>query len=1289
MDRLKIQLLGPFRITRESGEEVSLPTRKSAALIAVLAAEPGRKQSREAMADLLWGRSGEEQARASLRQCLSGIRKELGKAASCLKADATTLSLDPDLVGVDTEQIRRRLKGASEELPVEELIAGQFLEGFGLREDGFENWLSVARMRAHDSVTDFLHRRLLEVSEDGRLEEMQKTARLATAFDPYDEVAHRELLRFYSESGRLSDAIKHYEQIASKFRRDLDVELSEETEALFAAIKARSRSSGAQVHAAPEEPAQEDVNKDAGERRSGGGELRNCVVLYGRLETRGAGSAEALEADFETVQESLAALRDSAEELGGYLEHSSGREFQVYFGLRRAHTNDAARALYLAQLTSGSTKSSGAKATPPASQNPGVAFRAGLSAGRLLVRFDKGSQRAEAFGEPQETAERLREAAGPGEILIDEAIRRSLGQSAGISRCRQPELDCWRVDLGEALLGAPAPSGPLVGREGELQQAIAALESCVSSKRGTLLVITGFAGIGKTRLTHALRDAARQRGIRWFQGNVLDFGARKGEDAISTVVRELILEAAEGDVPEDPDDEALLGLARALVPADRLPSLYEVLGLPLPSSLAQMHESLPTETRRERKYETLDRLLRSAIGTGPSVICIEDVHWSDEDTDEALEQMSQLINDLPLTVVMTTRPEENRQANRWLSLTHDLRSVVIRLAPLHRDDAERLAESFANTSAEFRESCIARAEGNPLFLEQLLRNADALGKQGVPTSIQSVIQARIDALQSSARKTLQAAAILGQRIELDAVVHLLDGDEPELDALQDAYLIAPERESFLFTHALIQESVYQSLLRKDRLELHERAARWFDGRDAILHAEHADKAGLPIAAEAYLLAAREQLAAFRHTRALSLVAAGLEKAEQGRVRHRLMLLKAEVLHNIGEISASIETCRAVADDDPEAETLCDALLGLAGAMRVSDELEQAFEHLEEALQIAQEGNLTDRIPQIRYLRGAIFFPLGRVEDCLKEHKLAVAAARDSHAPFVEAQALGGLGDGYYACGQMLKARETYIECVKQAEQHGFFWISAANRTQIGSLNLYLLQFREGRDIARQAYEEAQSVGNNRAALNAQISSAELSLEIGDWDAALAHLGNAEELIARLSSMRFKARVMHYRARLLMANGEKDKALTLLEKAYEISEEIGAGYIGATICSSIALCVSDPQRRKKALEEAARLIEQGAVFYNIFEYHRDLIELAFMEERWTDAEKAADAMERAIVEDLPLVTSLAARGRLVSRVEMGRADKRDWQDLHSLAEKFRAAGAQPYLGRIEAALGKER
>lgn len=233
---LHLELLGDFRLRTESGSLVTISAKKSQAMLAYLAVKPAQMVSRDKMAGLLWSSTAPEQARQSLRQTLSTLRKELSQVSSqkILVEEGDFLSLDASLVYVDVVEFETLItSGTAEALdPATSLYAGDFLDGFLIDEEKFDQWVIAERDRLHRLALR-AHAQLVEqLSRAGSVDEAIGVAQRALRIDPLQETMHRTLMRLYMQSGDLLNALQQYDTCAKTLRRELDVEPDAQTKAL-------------------------------------------------------------------------------------------------------------------------------------------------------------------------------------------------------------------------------------------------------------------------------------------------------------------------------------------------------------------------------------------------------------------------------------------------------------------------------------------------------------------------------------------------------------------------------------------------------------------------------------------------------------------------------------------------------------------------------------------------------------------------------------------------------------------------------------------------------------------------------------------------------------------------------------------------------------------------------------------------------------------------------------------------------------------------------------------------
>src|SRR5262249_17594497 len=214
MASLNLLLFGGFQANATSDQPVVVPTKKAQALLAYCAISPGRFHQREKLAALLWGDTSEQHARNSLRQSLFVLRTALGRSLNrALIADGDTIAVDSSIVDVDAVAFERlaseSIVGALEAAAA--LYKGEFLDGFGLDERPFEEWLMGERERLRERMMEVLARLFRQQCAQARNDAAIHTARELIALDPTQETVHRALMRLYTLIGKRDAAIKQYE----------------------------------------------------------------------------------------------------------------------------------------------------------------------------------------------------------------------------------------------------------------------------------------------------------------------------------------------------------------------------------------------------------------------------------------------------------------------------------------------------------------------------------------------------------------------------------------------------------------------------------------------------------------------------------------------------------------------------------------------------------------------------------------------------------------------------------------------------------------------------------------------------------------------------------------------------------------------------------------------------------------------------------------------------------------------------------------------------------------------
>ena len=366
------------------------------------------------------------------------------------------------------------------------------------------------------------------------------------------------------------------------------------------------------------------------------------------------------------------------------------------------------------------------------------------------------------------------------------------------------------------------------------------------------------------RVQRCLDKIENESGIRWLEGRCVSYG----ETLPYWPFRDLLRTEWIGAGADEAELRVRVGLRRRLEQlfADRAGELYPYLGVLLdlalePEAAAHIAQLSP-EALQWRTFEVVGELVAALADVAPLVVAVEDLHWADSTSLALLEQLLVLAEQSPLLLVLSLRPERDHPA--WALREHAAREFPhllreLALGPLGDADGELLAAlvGAGTLPAELERRLLDAAEGNPFFLEELVRSfvdvgALATADDGwrfdheieieIPQTVERVILARLDRLSPASRDVVTAASALGRRFALPLLEGVLGESAGDaLHELQRLGLVQQGRRwpqpEYRFRHALIQETAYRTLLGPARAHLHRRAAEWLEERYADRDAE--------------------------------------------------------------------------------------------------------------------------------------------------------------------------------------------------------------------------------------------------------------------------------------------------------------------------------------------------------------------------------------------------------------------------------------------------------------------
>jgi predicted ATPase len=695
-------------------------------------------------------------------------------------------------------------------------------------------------------------------------------------------------------------------------------------------------------------------------------------------------------------------------------------------------------------------------------------------------------------------------------------------------------------------------------------------------------LITGPAGIGKSRLLEELVAAESLGPEQVAVGRSYPYASSTPWEPVAELIR------SEYQLPVELGPREAAARVAATFPEPWPPQLEAGLTVALGSPVSEVSE-LQGFSPAERQEWIRNSVIRSlgTEGDAPLLLVLEDLHWADQTTLEALCRLPEVGLPGPILAILIARPPLPGET----TLAQLLESIEDRidLGPLATEHARELLDKLLGRHelpAPFLARLIDRAEGNPLFIEEMLKailRSEAITEEAgvwkatgdlegldVPDTIESVLSTRIDGLDSASKSVLQYAAIVGRRFWNGVVADALARrpvDEELAQLLEGAFVralpfstVTGDKE-FLFEHLLLQEVAYEGILRRLRSDLHGAVADWLEQRLGVAseYAEwiafHHERSNQPERALPYLERAADAASERGSLRdARSLVERALSLATAADSKARLLMLTEDIAAESGDV----DTRRQALDD--------------LGAL--------AEEHEDDWV-----------AAQAEYRRARYQLHSGDLSGARANGEKALARFETVEDISMQADALRLLARVSHLWGDQREALKFYRSSLPLEREAGDRYGQAEVFDQLGLVQIDLDDFTTALDYFEAAREICTEIGQRPTEARVIGHQAWTQIWLGQYEAAEKSARAALELAQRCGSLQAQVGVKLALAAALAARGEVADAESLARQVCEIARQTSQPGLGARACLQLAQ-IQTGKDGEEAARQARHLARQA-------------------------------------------------------------------------------------------------
>jgi class 3 adenylate cyclase/tetratricopeptide (TPR) repeat protein len=974
-------------------------------------------------------------------------------------------------------------------------------------------------------------------------------------------------------------------------------------------------------------------------------ERRQATVLFADLSGYTA-AAERMdpEAVKALVDRTLRLLGEEIERFGGSIDKFIGDNVMGVFGAPVAHEDDPERAVRAGLAMQAAME--GANRQSREKYGVGFSLRVGINSGEVMA--GAVGDRYTVMGDAVNVAARLQAAGRPESVTVGGSTYRASKEAISYERLepltlkgKEEPVPAWEATgvLAEPRRGPARAQTPLIGREEEAGLLASLVERVENEGRPHLVTVIGQAGVGKSRLLRELMSTLAESDdpptIR--RGQCPPYGSGIAYWALAEVLNDEF-EIRDTDTPDAAWEKLRSGVTELMSELDDEASGQRNAALlAIPLGLEPPEELQQPEPDPQRMREALFSAARAAVEAiarrRPLVLAIDDIHWADEGMLDLIDHLTRWVR-APLLLVCLTRDELLERRPGWGGGRRN--ATTIALEPLTEDETRELVAALMpateNGTGDVVPEVAERSGGNPLFAEEMvnrLLEEETVEAQALPSTVQSLLAARLDSLDRLERRLLQSASVVGQTFwegalaptaaeeGLDLGQTLANLEEKDLLAPSPGSRLAGERE-YAFKHVLIRDVAYSMLPKSVRCRKHvevaefirERAGERSDGVIGLI-AEHFARAA-SLGSEAGL--ERDELAGLQTQALESLEAAGdaaaalysnaeafdrytaaldiSESLDAGTVA-RIGEKQGDVALRMGRVDAAVgvwERCLDYHRAEEDLARVADLHRKIGAALWHKGERRASIDNYQRGIDLLKDGPPCIELVRLYEEAASLYMHTGDNMLAIYASEKALRLAERLGEAGAASRAHGIFGRVFGRIGDSEKARENLERSVALARDSDRSEAVRALLTLGYHLEVSEADYTGAAAAYREALEIAQEVGDLPSQVELHASLGELAVDAAEWEEveraaeASAQLAEREGLHGKLCFPDLMRGVLSWRA------GDWEEAGKSFRRAHELGEQVGRSEVAFNALYWLAITLRESGDLAAAETELTRALD---------------------------------------------------------------------------------------------------